>query len=102
MIMMGASRVLDELALKRAVSKGLKTQELIEGYKEAWDELEADLWQMWKATKSDDQVKREEIFREHHACKALQAKLEKTVNEGKKAEEELKQEKLKHGNRNST
>ena len=93
---------MDELALKRAVQKGAKTEELIEGYKEAWDELEADLWQMWKATKSDDQVKREEIYREYHGCKAAQAKLQKVVNEGRKAEEELKQEKLKHGNKNST
>ena len=93
---------MDELALKRAVQKGAKTEELIEGYKEAWDELEADLWQMWKTTKSDDQEKREEIFREYHACKALQAKLQKVVNVGKKAEEELKQQKVKHGNRSST
>jgi septal ring factor EnvC (AmiA/AmiB activator) len=101
-MIMGVSRALDEIALKRAIQKADKTQRLIEGYKEAWDELETDLWEMWKSTKSDDQVKREEIFREHHACKALQAKLQKVVNAGKKAEEELNQEKLKHGNRNST
>jgi signal transduction protein with GAF and PtsI domain len=89
----------DEVALKRAVQKADKTQKLITTYQEAWDELEADLWQMWKATKSDQQDKREEIYREYHASRALQAKLQKTVNEGKKAEEELKQEKQKHGNR---
>ena len=85
---------------------------LVESYQAAWEELEADLWKMWKATKSDDQDKREELFREYHAGRALQAKLVKVVNEGKKAEEELKQdelkqkkleqEKVKHGNRHST
>lgn len=93
---------MDELALKRAVQKGAQTEELIEGYKEAWEDIHVELWEMWKSTKSDAQDKREEIYREYHACKALQAKLQKVVNEGKKAEEELKQEKLKHGNRNST
>lgn len=92
---------MDELQIKRAIQKGAKTAELIESYKEAWNDLETDLWQMWKSTKSDDQDKREEIYREYHASRALQAKLVKVVNEGKKAEEELKQQKVKHGNRSS-
>lgn len=92
---------MDEVALKRAVQKADKTQKVIDSTKEAWAELHVELWEMWKSTKSDAQEKREEIYREYHASKALQAKLLKVVNEGKKAEEELKQEKLKHGNRNS-
>ena len=86
---------MDELTLQRSIQKGAKTQELIEGFKEAWDELHLELWEMWKSTKSDDQEKREEIFREYHACKALQAKLLKVVNTGAKAEEDLKQLKAK-------
>jgi hypothetical protein len=93
---------LDELALKRTIQKAYTTQKVIESTQEAWTELESDLWAMWKATKSDQQDKREEIFREYHAAKALQAKLLKVVNEGKKAEEELKQQKVKHGDRSST
>ena len=102
MIQMGVSRKLDEVALKRAIQKADKTQKLIETYQEAWDELEGDLWKMWKATKSADPDKREELYREYHACKALQAKLLKVVNEGKKAEEEIKQQQVKHGNRHRT
>lgn len=93
---------MDELALKRAVQKGVTTQKVVESTQEAWEELHMELWEMWKATKSDDQDKREEVFREYHASKALQAKLLKVVNAGKKAEEELKQQKVKHGNRSST
>jgi len=89
---------LDEVALKRAIQKADKTQKVIDAYKDAWDELESDLWRMWKGTKSEDRDKREEIFREYHASRALQAKLIKVVNEGKKAEEELKQQKVRDGN----
>ncbi len=93
---------MDELTAKRAIQKAAQAEVLIESTKEAWDELHVELWNMWKSTKSDDPDKREEIFREYHAGKALQAKLVKTVNEGKKAEEELKQQKVKHGDRRST
>ena len=65
-------------------------------------EMLVELWEMWKSTRSDDQDKREVIYREYHAAKALQAKLLRVVNEGKKAEEELKQQKVKHGDRRST
>ena len=93
---------MDDLTAKRAIQKADKTLKVIESTKEVWDELEADLWRMWKSTASDQQDKREELFREYHACKALQAKLLKVVNEGKKAEEELKQQKVKYGDRHST
>ena len=93
---------MDEVGLKRAIQKAEKTQKVIDSTKEAWDELHVELWEMWKSTKSDDQDKREEIFREYHAAKALKAKLLRVVNEGKKAEEELKQQKVKHGNRSRT
>ena len=89
---------MDEIALKRAIQKADKTRKLIESYREYWDELENDLWSMWKATKSDDKEKREDIFREYHASQALKAKLQKQVNEGIKAEEELKQQKVRNGN----
>ncbi len=92
---------MDEVALKRAIQKADKTQKLIDAHQEAWDELDADLWVMFKASQSGDQDKREEIYREYHASRALQAKLLKVVNAGKKAEEELKQQKVKHGNRSS-
>ena len=101
MIQKGVSRKLDEVALKRAVQKAGTTQKVIDSTKEAWAELHVELWEMWKSTKSDDQDKREEIYREYHASKALQAKLLKVVNAGKRAEEELKQLKVKHGNRSS-
>ena len=102
MIRMGGSRDLDELELNRAIHKAAKTEELIETHKEAWVEFEDDLTSMWKATKSDAAEKREEIYRELHAAKGVQAKMQKIVNEGRKAEEELKQQKVKHGNRSST
>ena len=93
---------MDEVALKRAVQKADKADKVIKSTEEAWAELHVELWDMWKSTKSDDADKREEIFREYHAGKALRAKLVRVVNEGKKAEEELKQQQVKHGNRRST
>ena len=102
---------MDEIAAKRAVQRADKTQKVIDSTEEAWDEFDADLWKMFKATKSGDQDKREEIYREYHAAEAIKAKLARVVNEGKKAEEELKQQKaeeerkqqkVKHGDRRST
>lgn len=81
---------MDEIALKRAIQRADKTKKVIETYKDYWDELESDLWKLWKSTKSENQAKREEIFREHHAIQAVKAKLQKVVNEGIKAEDELK------------
>lgn len=90
---------MDEVALKRAIQKADKTQKLIDAYQEAWDELESDLWKLWKSTKSDEKDKREDIYREYHGMKALQAKFQRIVNEGKKAADELEQRRVrKNGN----
>ena len=95
---------MDEIALQRAVQKADKTQRVIDAHKEVWDELDADIWRMWRATKSADKDTREDLYREHHGIQAVQARLQRVVNEGKRAEEELRQrdaalpEELKRGN----
>lgn len=93
---------MDELELKRAINKGDQAIKQLESQKELWDDIEADLWTMWKKSKSDDVEGRESIYREHHAILAIQAKLKSIISLGKKAEEELKQRRVKHVNRNST
>lgn len=82
---------MDEVALKRAIQRADKTQKLIETYRDAWKELEADIWRMWTQTKSEDKETREDLYREYHGVKAVQAKFQRIVNDGKKAEAELKQ-----------
>ncbi len=99
---MGRSSKLDEIALKRAIQQADKVQKTIDAHKDVWDDLDADIWKMWKATKSDAKETREDLFREHHAIQAIQARLQRAVNEGRKADEELKQQQVKHGNRSRT
>jgi hypothetical protein len=89
---------LDELELKRTVNKGERAQRLEEAHKELWEELASDLWGLWRNTKSDDKEGREDLYREHHAMMAVRAKLHRRVVAGKKAAEELEQQKVKHGN----
>jgi len=91
---------LDEKTLKSAVRKADKTRKLIESYQEYWAELDVDLWKLFCNTRSDEKEKREDIYREYHAARALRAKLERVVNEGRKAEEELSQRK-RNGNGSS-
>lgn len=93
---------MDEVALKRAIQKGEQTQRLIEAHQDLWTELEADIWRLWQNTKSDQKEVREDLYREHHAITAVQAKLVRAVNEGKKAENELTQQKVKDGDRHRT
>jgi hypothetical protein len=88
---------LDEVTLRRAVAKGEQTQKMIEAQRQIWAEIEVDLWRMWVNSKSDDMDGREALYREHHAIKAVQSRLKRIVTEGKKAEEELKQQKVKDG-----
>ena len=82
---------MDEVALKRAVQKADTTQAVIDAHEEAWKEVEADIWVMWKATKSADKDTREDLYREHHAIGAVRARLQRVVKEGQKAEEALRQ-----------
>ncbi len=91
---------MDEVALKRAVQKADQVKRLIDTHKVIWEELEADIWKMWQASGSDDRERREDLYREQHAIKAIRARLNRLVNEGKKAEEELTQR--KHGNTSRT
>lgn len=88
---------MDEIALKRAVAKARKMQAFIESTSEVIEALEAELWTMFKASKSDEKDKREDIYREQHALRAIVAKLQKVVTEGRRAEEELKQQQVKYG-----
>jgi hypothetical protein len=88
---------LDEIALKRKIQQAAKTEKLIATYQEYWDELEADIWKMWRDSKSHEKEGREDLYREQHAIRRVQARLHKIVSDGKRAEEELK-----HVNRNST
>lgn len=75
---------------------------MLDTQRELWDEIEADLWRMWKDSASGDKEGREDLYREHHAIGAIQARIKRIIDQGRKAEEELKQQKVKHGNRNST
>ena len=88
----------DEISLKRAMAQGEQAARTLEAHRDLWAELEADIWKMWKASKSDDKDGREDLYRELHGIKAVQARLKRIVDHGKKAEEELKQQKVRHGN----
>lgn len=91
---------MDEVAVKRAILKGEQTKRLIEAHAEAWAGVEADIVSLWRASKPEDGEFREQLWHEHHAIRAVQARLQRAVNEGKKAEHELQQMKLRqqHGN----
>ena len=79
---------MDEITLKRAIVKADKVQKTIEAHADVWDSLASDIWHLWRKTKSDDQETREALYREYHAILAIRAKLQRAVNECKKAEEE--------------
>ena len=89
---------MDEVGLKRAIQAGDKAEKFLENAQWAWDELDQELWKRFKSTKSDDQEKREEIFREYHGAQAFRTRFERLILAGKKAEEELKQQKVRDGN----
>lgn len=88
---------MDEIALKRAVYKGEQASKMEEVYKPLWEELEADIWKMWRNSKAEEQEGRESLYREQHAIKAVQVRLKRVVDQGKRADEELKQQKVKNG-----
>ena len=60
------------------------------------EELETDIRRGWALTKAGDKELREDLYHEQHAIKAIRARLQKVVNEGKKAEHELMQQKVTH------
>ena len=82
---------MDEIALKRAVVKADKVQKVIDAHEEVWDEIKSDIARMLFATKSDDKEKREDMYRAHQGILMVQALLQRSVSAGKKAEEELRQ-----------
>ena len=84
--------------LKSAIVKANKIEEFLsqDYVKSAWVSVEADIFRMWALTKTHEQEKREEYYRELHGLRAVKARLQKWVNEGKKAEAELEVEK-RHG-----
>ncbi len=91
---------MDEVALKRAVHKGEQARKLIEANKPLWEDIEAEIWRMWQDSGSADKEGREDLYREQHAIKAVQGRLRRIVDQGKRAEEELKHQKVKDGKRN--
>ena len=94
---------MDEIALKRTSHKGAQAVKLIEDHKELWDDVEGDLLKMWRDSASEDAGGREALYREYHAIKAVQARMQRLVDQGKRADEELKQQKVKaDGNRSRT
>lgn len=93
---------MDELELKRAINKGDKAQKLLDSTKELFDGIEADIWKKWKESPAKDTEGRENLYIEQHAIRVIQDRIKAITKEGKKAEEELKHKKVKHGNRNST
>ena len=87
---------MDELALKRIIQEAEQAKATIETHRKYWQEVIDDLWGMWKDSKSDDVNGREQIFREYHAIMAINTKLQRAVDRGKKAEEEIRQLEIKH------
>ncbi|MDX1300205.1 MAG: hypothetical protein R3260_18485 [Pseudomonas sp.] len=81
--------------LKQTIIKGKQIKELLENddVRAAWEDVQADIVKMWMATKTGEQETREALYREVHGLKALQARLQRWVNEGKKAEAELEADK---------
>lgn len=57
-----------------------------------WTIIEADIVKMWAGSASTDMDGREACYRELHGLRALKARLDGIVTDGRKAEEELKHE----------
>lgn len=77
--------------LKEAVRRGEAVERFLESEHVSglWTIIEADLYGMWAATRSEGTDKREELYRELHGLKALQARLRRMAQEGRKARHEL-------------
>ena len=77
--------------IKAKIIKGDRVQRLLDDQdvQEALTAVEAELHAMWASTKSEDQAKREELYRELHGLSALKARLQRFVNDGIKARQEL-------------
>lgn len=75
--------------LKRAIQRGLNAARLLQNTEEAWADVRKELHKMWEFTESQGAETREALYRELHALKAVRARIERRVSEGKKAEAEL-------------
>ena len=77
--------------LKESIVRAEIVQRLLddENINSAFLNIEGDIYKLWTSTKSDESDKREEIYREYRGLMALKARLQRYVNEGKKAQEEV-------------
>lgn len=88
---------MDESELKKQVQAGDKARKLLEAHAPYWKAVEADIVVMWCNSASDAKDFREDLYREYHGIQAIKAKINKQINQGVKAQEELAQRK-QHGN----
>lgn len=58
-----------------------------------FDQLESDIFTLWSQSLSDQSDERERLYREMHGLRALKVRINQIIDNGRKAEEELK-----HGN----
>ncbi len=91
---------MDDSELKKLVQKGDQAKRVLETHSDYWKAVEADIIVLWCNSPSGEKELREDLYREYHGIQAIKAKIQKSINQGLKAQEELRQR--KDGNRNST
>lgn len=89
--------------LRASVKQADEVSRLLENnyLRAAWVATEKQILQMWRDSKSDEQDKREELYREYHGLQAVKARLQRVVNEGTKAVHELARAEKQSGKRSA-
>lgn len=84
--------------LKEKLNRAEHAQALLNDalFTDSWAAVERGIHEMWANSKSDEDDKREALYRQLFGLKAVRAQLERCINEGKLAEKELEHQ--KHGN----
>ena len=78
--------------IKNAIARGNRTEKLYRNrdVQHVFAELKEDICILWIKTPSDQDEERERLYREMHGLKALERRIIKIINDGKKAQESIK------------
>lgn len=93
---------MDEMVARRQMAQGRAAEAAIDAQEDIWQDIEEELWKLFKDSKADDKDGREKIYSELHALKALKVRYERIATQGKKAEHELEQQRTENEQRNRT
>lgn len=81
--------------IRKDISAGQAAAELMDSqaFRDALASIEADIFDIWKETKTNQSKEREEAWLTHRAMELLKAKLQSRINAGKVAMKELDRKK---------